>query len=142
MPRTPVVFTTTHRVTFSDLDPYNHLGTAAYARYFVDHRMEGLRGRIGWDLQTLGRLPFMTWVKRLEIDFVRPAQGDQEITITSFVRGFRGADADIECTMADAGRRELARCRMVVCCVDKATLRPRDWPEDAAALFYESGAPR
>jgi len=137
MPRNPVVFTTSHRVKFSDLDPYNHLRTAAYAGYFVDHRMEGLRARIGWDLRTLGTLPFMTWVKRLDIDFLRPAQGDQEITITSFVRDFRGSEAHIECTMADSGGTELSRCRMVVACVDKATQRPRDWPEDAAGLFFE-----
>lgn len=140
MPKAPVVFTTTHRVKFSDLDPYNHLRTAAYAGYFVDHRMEGLRARIGWDLRTLATLPFMTWVKRLDIDFLRPAQGDQEITITSFVRDFRGSDANIECTMADASGKELSRCRMVVSCVDKATQRPRDWPEDAEALFFESGS--
>jgi acyl-CoA thioester hydrolase len=137
MPKTPIVFQTTHRIKFSDLDPYNHLRTAAYAGYFVDHRMEGLRGRIGWDLQTLARLPFMVWVKRLEIDFLKPASGDQEITITSLVREFRGSDADIECAMADGGGKELARCRMIVSCVDKATQRAMPWPAEAAALFYQ-----
>jgi acyl-CoA thioester hydrolase len=136
MPKSPVIFMTTHRVKFSDLDPYNHLRTAAYAGYFVDHRMEGLRGRIGWDLQTLARLPFMVWVKRLEIDFLKPVFGDQQITIRSFVTDFRGSDADIECTMADAGERDLARCRMIVACVDKATQRPTNWPAEATALFY------
>src|SRR5262249_50307015 len=50
---TPITFKTTHRIRFSDLDPYNHLTTARYAAYYVDHRMEGLRDRIGWDLKTL-----------------------------------------------------------------------------------------
>ena len=140
MSKQPVVFETTHRIKFSDLDPYNHLRTAAYAGYFVDHRMEGLRGRIGWDLRSLARLPFMVWVKRLEIDFLRPALGDQEVTITSFVRDFRGSDAHIECTMADSGGKELSRCRMVVACVDKATQRPMDWPGEATALFYHEPA--
>jgi acyl-CoA thioester hydrolase len=137
MAKNPVIFETIHRVKFSDLDPYNHLRTAAYAGYFVDHRMEGLRGRIGWDLQTLAELPFMVWVKRLEIEFLKPAFGDQEITITSFVREFRESDADIECRMADAGGKELSRCRMIVTCVDKATQRPMTWPVEAAALFYQ-----
>jgi acyl-CoA thioester hydrolase len=137
MSRTPIVFRTRHRIRFSDLDPYNHMSTAHYGTYYVDHRMEGLRDNIGWDSKTLGELPFMAWVRRLEIDFIRPARADQEITITSFVREFRGPDAFIECVMADAAGKELSRCQMTVAYVDRATTRARDWPEDVAALFFE-----
>ncbi len=132
----PVVFKTTHRVKFSDLDPYDHMRTAAYSAYYVDHRMEGLRASIGWDLKALAQLPFMAWVRRMEIDFLYPAVGDQEITITSFVREFRGSDADIACSMVNTAGRELSRCLMVVACVDKATNRSMDWPAEAIALFF------
>jgi acyl-CoA thioester hydrolase len=135
---TPIVFKTTHRIQFSDLDPYNHMTTGKYATYFVDHRMHGLRERIGWDLKTLATLPFMTWVKRLEIDFIRPARGDQEITITSFVREFQGPDAIIECTMVDDAGKNLSRCLMTVAHVDRNTNRATDWPPDVRALFFES----
>jgi acyl-CoA thioester hydrolase len=47
MSKKPIVFISTHRIQFSDLDPYNHMGTGKYATYFVDHRMEGLRDHIG-----------------------------------------------------------------------------------------------
>ncbi|HEY5448670.1 MAG TPA: hypothetical protein VIQ54_07950, partial [Polyangia bacterium] len=86
MPRVPIVFKTTHRIRFSDLDLYNHVTTGQYGTYYVDHRLEGVRDRIGWDLKTLAALPFMVWVRRMEIDFIRPVRGEQEITITSFVR--------------------------------------------------------
>jgi hypothetical protein len=33
--------------------------------------MEGLLDHVGWDLKTLGTLPFMTWVRRMEIDYVK-----------------------------------------------------------------------
>ena len=136
MSRSPVVFRSTHRIRFSDLDPYNHVSTGNYAIYFVDHRMHGLRDHMGWDLATLAQLPFMVWVRRVEIDFLRPALADQEITITSFVREFRGADAYIECRMQDAAGKDLARCLMIVAHVDKATSRATDWPADRIALFY------
>lgn len=136
MPKVPVVFTSKLRVTFSDLDPYNHVGTAVYSRYFVDHRMNGLREYIGWDLKALARLPFMTWVKRIEIDYLKPAVGDQELTITSFVRDFKGSDAYIACTMADEAGDEVSRCAMVVACVDKRTNRSMDWPAETVALFF------
>lgn len=140
MPGKPLVFRSTHRIRFSDLDPYHHVSTANYATYFVDHRMQGLRDRIGWDLATLATLPFLVWVRRMEIDFLRPAQADEEVTITSSVREFRGPDVSIECTMVNAAGITLSRCLMVVACVDRATQRSMDWPAEQAALFYEDGA--
>jgi acyl-CoA thioester hydrolase len=140
MAKTPIVFRTTHRVRFSELDPYNHVSTGKYATYFVDHRMEGLRDYVGWDLKTLATLPFMVWVRRIEIDFLRPAQGDQEITITSFVREFRGPDALIECTMVASGGMIAARCLMTVAHVDKQTNRATDWPPERMSMFYEKEA--
>jgi acyl-CoA thioester hydrolase len=137
---TPIIFKTKHRVRFSDLDPYNHMSTARYGTYFVDHRMEGLRDHVGWNAKALAELPFMVWVRRIEIDFVRPARADQEITITSFVREFQGPDAVIACTMVDEAGKELSRCLMTVAYVDKATTRAKDWPADVAALFYEKPA--
>lgn len=133
----PLIFTSKLRVPFSDLDPFHHVGTAVYARYFVDHRTNGLRDEVGWGLAAFAQLPFMTWVKRLEIDYLRSAVGDQELTITSFVREFRGSDADIECTMADEAGAAISRCRMVVACVDKRTRKPMDWPPEAMALFFQ-----
>lgn len=137
MTNAPIVYRSTHRIKFSDLDPYNHVGTGRYATFFVDHRMEGLRDNLGWDLKTIGTLPFMVWVRRLEIDFLQPARGDQEITITSFVREFRGPDALIECTMVDSAGRNLSRCLMTVAHVDKNTNRATEWPPDLVALFFE-----
>lgn len=133
----PVVYKTTHTVKFSELDPYNHMRTAVYAGYYIDHRMEGLRKYAGWDLKTLEKLPFMTWVRRMEIDFLRPAFGDQEIAITSFVREFRGPDAHIECAMLDEAGNALSKCLMIVACVDKVTKRAMDWPTDTMPLFFE-----
>jgi acyl-CoA thioester hydrolase len=132
----PIVYKTSHRIRFSDLDPYDHVSTANYATYFVDHRMAGLAENLGWDLAKLRELPFMMWVRRLEIDFLRPARGDQDITITSFVKSFSGPDAAIECTMSDANGKALARCSMTAAHVDRASSRASDWPADVTALFF------
>jgi acyl-CoA thioester hydrolase len=137
MSKAPIVYRTTHRIKFSELDPYNHVSTGNYATYYVDHRMEGLRANVGWDLKALGTLPFMIWVRRLEIDFIRPARGDQEIAITSMVREFRGPDALIECAMLDSAGKSVSRCLMTVAYVDKETHRAADWPPEVMALFFE-----
>ena len=57
---TPIPYTSKHRVQFSDLDPYQHMNTGTYARYFVDHRMECLRDTVGWDLAALGMSEYST----------------------------------------------------------------------------------
>jgi acyl-CoA thioester hydrolase len=140
MSKAPIVYKSMHRIKFSELDPYNHVSTGIYATYYVDHRMEGLRAYVGWDLKTLATLPFMVWVRRMEIDFLRPVRGDQEIIITSFVREFCGADALIECSMVDSAGRNISRCLMTVAHVDKVTNRATDWPPDLVALFFEPEA--
>jgi acyl-CoA thioester hydrolase len=136
--RKPIIYRSARRIQFSELDPYNHVSTGRVATHFVDHRMDGLRDNLGWDLETLAKLPFMVWVRRVEIDFLRPARGDQEITISSFVREFRGSDALIECTMVDAAGKPVSRCLMSVAHVDKETKRATDWPPELRALFYEA----
>jgi len=133
----PIVFRTTHRIQFSDLDPYNHVSTAEYARYYVDHRMQGLCDYIGWDMKAVAAAPFMVFVRRLEIDYIRPVHADQEITITSFVRDFSGKDAFVECTMLDSAGTVVSRCSMTVTHVDKATGRATDWPPDRIGAFFE-----
>ena len=80
----------------------------------------------------------MVWVRRMEIDFIRPLRGDQEITITSFVGKFRGSDALIDCTMADAEGVSVSRCLMTVAHVDKQTNRATDWPPELMAMFFET----
>ena len=133
----PVVYETTHRIAFSELDPFQHLSTGNYARYFTDHRMEGLAKYAGWDLPTLGSLGFMTWIRRMEIDFIRSVGADQEISITSFVREFHGSDAMIECAMTDATGTTVATCLMIVAHVDARTRRATDWPDELRALFFD-----
>jgi acyl-CoA thioester hydrolase len=133
----PIVYKTTHRILFSDLDPYDHVSTANYATYFVDHRMAGLSENLGWDVTALRTLSFMMFVRKMEIDFLRPARGGQEIVITSFVREFHGADAVIALEMVDTNGKTLSRCVMTCAHVDRQTQRASDWPRDVAALFFE-----
>lgn len=137
MSKTPAIYISTHRVKFSDLDPYKHMRTAMYSAYYVDHRMSALREQAGWDLKTLESLPFMTFVRRLDVEFIRPVVGDQEISIASFVREFCGPDAQIECSMSDVSGRIVSQCHMVVAYVDKGTNRSADWPGHVMDLFFE-----
>jgi acyl-CoA thioester hydrolase len=111
--------------------------TAAYAGYFIDHRMDAIREQAGWSAEMVDTLPFMVYTRRMEIDFVRPVVADQVVEISSSVRDFEGADANIECVMEDQAGATLARCRIVVTYVDRATGRPADWPAAAVEPFID-----
>jgi acyl-CoA thioester hydrolase len=138
MSQIPIVYKSMHRIKFSDLDPYQHMRTALYSAYYVDHRMDGLREHMGWNLKALAALPFMLWIRRMEVNFLRSVVGDQEVTITSFVREFLGPDAYIECSMTDADGKQVSQCLMIVACVDKNTNRAMDWPAATTALFFKT----
>jgi acyl-CoA thioester hydrolase len=140
MAKTPIVYRSIHRIRFSELDPWNHVSTGRYATHFVDHRMACLRDHLGWDVKSFEQLGFATWVRSMEIEFLRPARGDQEIIITSHVREFRGSEAIIECTMSDSGGNKLSRCSMCVSHVDNETRRATDWPPELRELFFEKEA--
>jgi hypothetical protein len=68
---------------------------------------------------------------------LRPVRGDQEITISSFVRDFRGPDALIEGAMVDSAGKTVSRCLMTVAHIDKKTSRATAWPPDLMELFFE-----
>jgi len=133
----PIVFRTTRRAGFSELDPFDHLSTGRYASWFVDHRMHGLQDHLGWDAHALSELGFLTWVRRMEIDFRRPVLAGQEVVMTSQVREFRGSDAVVDCVMASTSGRVLASCVMTVAHVDASTRRATDWPPEHSAVFFE-----
>lgn len=138
MSNAPIVYRTHHRIRFSELDPYNHVNTGHYATYFVDHRVEGLARSLGWDLGSPDKLGFMLWVRRLDIEFVRPARAGQDVTITSFVRAFTGTDALVDAMMIDPTGKTLANCAMTVAYIDRATQRPATWPPAVQALFFDA----
>ena len=138
MNREPIRFKTTHRTKFSEIDPNAHMNTEHYVSYFLEHRMIGLRENLGWDLKTMMKLPFAVYVKRLDVSFIKPVFGDQEFVVTSFVREFVGADANIEITMTDPTGRVLSTCLMIAACIDKTTFKATDWPKETVDLFYSN----
>ncbi|MER6434619.1 thioesterase family protein [Streptomyces sp900105245] len=74
-----IVWKTVHHIKFSDLDLFGHMGTGRYASYFVGHRMQSLATDIGWDIEKLEDVGFMMWMRRIEIDFLRPVHANQSV---------------------------------------------------------------
>lgn len=136
MSKAPAIYRSTHRIRFSDLDPYKHMRTAMYSAYYMDHRLDAVREQAGWDIKTLEELPFMVFTRRLDIEFLRPVIGDQEISIASFVREFVDSDAHVECCMSDASGNEVSKCHFLITYVDRASRKPAPWPAHVKDHFF------
>ena len=134
----PIKFQTRHRAKFSQIDPYGLMHNQYYLDHFMDHRMTGLRENLGWDLQTLQRLPIQLIVKSVKIDFLRPIKGDVEFVIESQVNDMAGVNCEISCKMQSLDGKTLSECQMTVVALDSKTLRPCEWPDDIKGLFFEA----
>ena len=132
----PIIFETKYNPTFADLDPFGHMNNEVYVSYFMRHRFDGLRERLGLDMSAFAKLPFIFVIKSLKVDYLKPIVGDREFTVTSHAETFGGAVAEVLCEMK-TGDKVNATCRFELVCIDKATMKPMDWPEEFTAKFFE-----
>ena len=133
-----IEFVTRTRGKFAHLDPYGIMHNEYYQGYFMDHRMNGLRENLGWDLAGLQKLPIRLIVKSVTINYMKPVRGDIELEIRSKVNSFNGILCEISCQMYSLEKALLSECHMTVVAVDSKTLKPCDWPEDIKTLFYQN----
>ncbi len=83
-----MTFTTTVKVRFYELDPYNHVNHAAYIQYFEVARVELLES-LGLGLAKLAELGFQLVVTDLNIRYVASAGSGDELTIDTDVAELR-----------------------------------------------------
>lgn len=83
-----MTFTTTVKVRFYELDPYNHVNHAAYIQYFEVARVELLES-LGMGLARLADLGFQLVVTDLAIRYIASAGAGDELTIETGVAEIR-----------------------------------------------------
>ena len=132
----PLVFETKGRATFSDLDPYGHVNNTHYFSYFMAHRFEAMRIYLGWDLMTIHKLPIAFFIKKTEIEYIRPLLFDHEYTIQSYISELSSSSAHLTMDMKDDQGHIIAACQVVLVCIDKKTQKPCSWPEEVISKFY------
>lgn len=110
--------TTSIRVRFSELDPYNHVNHSVYATYFEAARVEALES-VGMGLDTLAGEGWQVVVTELRVRFKRAAEAGDVLTVetsvgaatratTTWHQSIRRGDAliaDAEVTVAVTDRR-------------------------------------
>jgi acyl-CoA thioester hydrolase len=135
--KSPIVFKTIHTVSFLELDPFGHMNTVNYLSHFLDHRFAGMREQLGLDLASIGKLPFIFVTRSLNLEFLRPVFGDERLSLSSWITSHSESDCNVIFEMRNSKETLVARCGLVLTCVNKQTSERSAWPADFIELFYE-----
>ena len=123
-------FTWPVRVYWEDTDAGGVVYHASYLRFFERARSEWLRAK-GVDqfaFKEATGLAFM--VREMQLDFLRPALLDDELSVTVAVKESRAASILFSQTIGRADGTELVRAKVRVACVDMRRMRPAPIPAD------------
>jgi acyl-CoA thioester hydrolase len=85
-----MVHTTTFRVRFGELDPYNHVNHAIYVAWFEAGRAEALES-IGMSLNAMAELGFQIVVTDLTVAYKVPGVAGDDVTVETWVSEIGGA---------------------------------------------------
>jgi acyl-CoA thioester hydrolase len=107
------------QVRWRDLDAFGHVNNATFASYLEMARTEAWNELIGG--RDAMEIPF--FVKRLEIDYKRPIDLEDEVRVWLRVGETRGASFTFE-YVVEAGGEVAAEAVTKLACVDKHTGRP------------------
>ncbi len=118
------------RVYWEDTDAGGVVYHAGYLRFMERARSEWMRA-LGVDQMAFKQatgLAFM--VRDMQIDFLKPALLDDELSVTVEVKAWRAASILFAQTVTKVDGSCLIRASVRVACVDLARMRPAPIPSD------------
>lgn len=124
------------RVAEADIDRLGHVNNVVYLRYAQDAAVAHWRAAVPAEERD-----GLIWVvRRHEIDYLKPAVADDELTARTWVGAATGATLErfIEIHRPRDGEL-LARVRSVWVALDPATMRPRRVTEAILGCFRGEG---
>jgi acyl-CoA thioester hydrolase len=123
------------RVYWEDTDAGGVVYHASYLRFLERARTEWLRA-LGVDQLALKQTSGLAFLVRdMQIDFLRPALLDDELSVTVFVMQRRAASILFTQTVVRADGTCLIRANVRVACVDIRHMLPARIPADLMALL-------
>ncbi|MCB2223741.1 MAG: acyl-CoA thioesterase [Actinobacteria bacterium] len=83
---------TTIHVRWGELDPYHHVNHATYLSYLEHARIAALES-IGWGMDEIAATGHQVVVVRVDVRFVAPAVGGDELVVETAIERLRGASS-------------------------------------------------
>jgi acyl-CoA thioester hydrolase len=121
-------FTLPVRVYYEDTDAGGVVYHANYLKFMERGRTEWLR-KLGFEQAALARDSGVVFVlRRLEVDFLRPAGLDAELAVVTAVKRLRPTSVEFEQSIIDGERGAVCNAVALVVCVDTARFKPSPIP--------------
>ncbi len=130
LPTDREIHTTTLKVRFYELDPYDHVNHTNYFSYFETARIEYLQ-EMGWGLDVLKSSGMQLVVVEIEARFLAAARYGEELTVHTWVEDVGRVKSVWRQTMT-RGSEEVARARITAAFTDLDG-KPRRIPTEFAA---------
>lgn len=123
------------RIYYEDTDAAGIVYHANYLKFMERARTEWLR-QMGYEQNELARSVGIVFVvRKIEIDYIKPARFNDEITVISKVLRLGRATLEFAQNVV-AANTQLSRGWVKVGCIDATTLRPLAMPPD---IYREIG---
>ena len=123
------------RVRHYEMDALGHVNNAIYLHYLEQAAWEHSE-HLGLSLSRYEELGGIFIMRKLEIDFVRPAVAGDLLAITTWVHEMRGARAMRKYEISQADNRQLlVEATALWAWIERATGRPRPIPPSVLAMF-------
>lgn len=126
------VHTTSLKVRFYELDPYDHVNHTNYFSYFETARIEYLTDK-GWGLMVLKEQGLQLVVVEIQARFLAAAGYGEELTIHTWVEQAGRVKSTWQQRML-RGDEEVARLTVLAAATDLQG-KPRRMPDEFTSLF-------
>ena len=121
------------RVYYEDTDAAGVVYHTNYLKFMERARTEWLRAS-GFSQETLKNKEGVLFaVKNMNVDFIKPAVLDQQLTVTTSIKNIGGASLLFEQLVSNDTDEPLCHADVNVVCINSDTLKPKRIPETIKA---------
>ncbi len=134
-------FTTKLRVRYHEMDALGHVNNAVYQHYLEQAAIEHSE-HLGFNHQKYQELGGVFVMRRVEIDYLRPAVAGDTLEVTTWLQQLRGPRA-IRCyEIRKQGEDQLlVTAEVLWVWVDTQAMRPRAIPRQLLDAFNQANQP-
>lgn len=130
-------FTTQLRVRHYEMDALGHVNNAVYQNYLEQAAIEHSE-HLGLTLKLYQKLGGVFVMRRVEIDYLRPAVAGDLLEVTTWVKEMRGPRAIRGYEIRKHDKPDLlVTAEAVWVWVEAATMRPRAIPKEIKEIFLQ-----
>jgi acyl-CoA thioester hydrolase len=134
-------FKTQLRVRYHEMDALGHVNNAVYQHYLEQAAIEHSE-HLGCDQECYQELGGIFVMRRVEIDYLRPAVAGDNLEVTTWLQTIRGPRAIRRYEIRKQGNEQLlVTAEALWVWVDTKTMRPRAIPRQLLDAFEQANQP-